>query len=171
MALFAFGGFGLFALVIGVVWGLKKHELLRNGLRAQGTVVDQYKSVTTSAEEARTRTGPSVSYYPVVEYRTAVGATIRFRGATGSGVPDYETGTPVTVAYRADNPYEAQILGFSQFWLGPVVVTVAGLLFFLMGVGAFFVIGSSDRSLEAQNLVRLEIDPQLRTQCQTGMPQ
>jgi len=155
MALFSVGGFGLFALVIGVVWGLRKHELFRSGLRTQGTVVDHYKSVSTSVGDPWNRTGPDVSYFPVVEFQTAAGAAIRFRGATGSGVPEYDTGALVTVAYQPDKPKEAQILNFSQFWLGPVVVIVAGLLFFLMGVGAFFLIGSSDRHLEsAQDLIR-----------------
>ena len=155
MALFTVGGFGLFALVIGIVWGLKKYELFRSGLRTQGTIVDHYKCVSTSVGDPRNRTGPDVSYFPVVEFRTVAGAAIRFRGATGSGVPDYETGSLVMVAYRPDNPQEAQIVNFSQLWLGPLVVIVAGLLFFLMGVGAFFLIGSSDRHLEsAQNIVR-----------------
>jgi hypothetical protein len=96
-----------------------------------------------------------VSFFPVVEFRTSAGTAIRFRGATGNGVPDYETGQLVAVAYQPDNPQKAQIVSFSQFWLGPIVVTAAGLLFFLMGIGTFFLIGSSDQHQEsAQDLMR-----------------
>jgi hypothetical protein len=156
MALLIFGGLGLFALVAGVIWGFRRSELFRGGLRTQGVVVDQFKSVSsTVSDEKASSTGVSISYYPVVEFQTERGATIRFRGATGSGVPDYETGAVVTVVYRPNDPQQAKILSFSQFWLGPLVVTVAGLVLFLMGVGTFFLIGQSERRMdEAQELMR-----------------
>jgi hypothetical protein len=156
MALLTFGGLGLFALITGIVWGFRRSELLRSGQRTQGTVVDQFKSVSTTVGEGTARTtDTSISYYPVVEFLTQRGATIRFRGATGSGVPDYETGAVVNLVYRPDDPQQAKILSFSQFWLGPLVVTVAGLVCFLMGVGTYFLIGQSDRRMDAaQDLIR-----------------
>ena len=141
MALFTFGGLGLFALITGVVLGFKRSELLRSGLRTQGVVVDQFKSVSSTIGEGTARiTETSVSYYPVVEFLTQRGATIRFRGATGSGVPDYETGAVVKVVYRPDDPQQAKILTFSQFWLGPLVVTVAVSRRFFRGNADFILI-------------------------------
>jgi hypothetical protein len=155
MSLLVFGGLGLFALIAGIAWGLKRSELIWNGLQAEGVVVDNYKSVSASVEDEKARTGPKIAYYPVVEFKPEHGTTIRFRGSTGSGVPDYETGAVVRVVYRRENPAQVQILSFSQFWLGPLVVTIAGLLCFSMGTGAFFLIGQSDRSMQAaQELMR-----------------
>jgi hypothetical protein len=70
-------------------------------------------------------------------------------------VPEYEIGTRVTVVYQPGDPQQAKILSFSQFWLGPLVVSISGLLFFTMGVGAFFLIGQSDRRMDAvQEVIR-----------------
>jgi hypothetical protein len=160
MTLFIFGGLGLFALLAGVIWGFKRAEFLRSGVRAQGVVVDQFKSVSRAVddEDRKARTGPNISYYPVVEFASARGEAIRFQGSTGSGVPEYEIGTRVIVVYQPNDPQQAKILSFSQFWLGPLVVSIAGLVFFSMGVGAFFLIGQSDRRMDGvQELIRQQM--------------
>jgi hypothetical protein len=78
------------------------------------------------------------------------------------------------VAYQPDNPQKAQIVSFAQLWLGPVVVVAGGLLFFLMGIGSFFLIGSSDRHQEsAQDLIRRQFltrtDAVLSEQLESGV--
>jgi len=146
MALLLFGGMGLGALIGGLLWGKKRFLLSRNGLPGRGKVIENYKSETTSRKNGYDTT--DISYYPVVEFRTRSGETIRFRGSTGSGVPDYEAGAPVDVLYDPEKPHEAQISAFSQFWLGPMVVTIVGLIMFILGVGSFFMIGESDREMD-----------------------
>ena len=146
MVLFILGGLGLAALIGGLIWGAKRYYISTSGLHAQGIVVENYKSVSVNSDDSDRRSRSSVSYYPVVEFQTGQGEKIRFQGSTGSGTPDFEVGTPVEVIYKPQSPYEAQLAVFSQMWLGPVVVTVAGLIFLLMGVGSFFLIGSSDSS-------------------------
>lgn len=147
-ALLGFGGIGLIALISGLTWGWNRYALSSNGLRAQGRVVENHKSVSTtdsppgggSSGQIRNKY-TYVSYYPVVEFVTENGETIRFRGSTGSGVPDYEPGTPVEVIYDPAEPHSAQMTAFSQRWLGPLVVTCAGLVLIFMGIGGFFLIG------------------------------
>lgn len=146
MVLCIFGGLGLAALIGGLLWGAQRYALFSAGLQAKGRVVENYKSVYTGSD---TRTDDtSISYYPVVEFQDAQGQTIRFRGSTGSGAPEYEVGTPVEVLYDRENPYNAQLAAFSHLWLGPVVVSVAGFIFLVMGVAVFFLIGSSDKSMD-----------------------
>lgn len=150
MALILFGGLGLAALIGGLVWGGKRYLLSRGGVHIGGTVVENYESLTTVRRDDRSNAREmEVSYYPVVEFTTQQGETIRFRGSTGSAVPDYEVGTPVEVLYDPRNPYGAQMADFSQLWLGPAVVTGAGLIAFIMGVGVFFLIGQADRDMAA----------------------
>ena len=60
--------------------------------------------------------------------------------------PVIDTGTEVSVVYNPANPSEALIGDFTQTWLGPLVVSVAGLVFILMGIGAFSLMGDSDRA-------------------------
>jgi hypothetical protein len=144
MALLIFGGLGLAAIIGGLIWGVRRYALLHSGVRTQGKVVENYKGI--SIESTGRNPGVIESYYPVVEYRTTQGEAFRFRGSTGSGVPEFEVGTPVELVYNPKNPAEAQLVNFSQFWLGPVVVIAVGLVCFLMGTGSFFLIGGSDRS-------------------------
>jgi hypothetical protein len=144
MVLFLFGGLGLAALIGGLMWGAKRVALFRHGLPAQGKVVETYESRSTSDDDHA-----SVSYYPVVEFQTPDGRTHRFRGSTGSSTPDFEDGAMVTLRYNPQNPGEAQLVNFSQFWLGPVVITAAGLIALFLGVGSFFMMGDNDKGMDA----------------------
>ena len=144
MVLFLFGGLGLTALIGGLMWGSKRVALFRNGLPATGKVVETYRSSSTGDDDHT-----SVSYYPVVEFQTPDGQTHRFKGSTGSSTPDFETGAAVNLRYNPKNPSEAQLVNFSQFWLGPVVITAAGLIAMFLGVGSFFMMGGSDKGMDA----------------------
>jgi hypothetical protein len=136
MVLFIFGGLGLAALISGVVWGTKRISLYRNGLPATGKVVENYQSSSTDSDDHT-----SVSHYPVVEFQTPDSQTHRFKGSTGSSSPDFEEGARVKLRYNPKNPSEAQLVNFSQFWLGPVVITAAGLIALFLGIGSFLVFG------------------------------
>jgi hypothetical protein len=119
---------GLALIIGGVFWGIRRYSLLRRGLRAEGTVVEQL--VKDSAEQ-------STFYYPIVEFKTQGGETVRFRGGAGNaGGPQIQTGTTVDILYDPSKPSEAQINSFVQYWLGPLGVTVMGL--FIIGMGLFF---------------------------------
>ncbi len=119
------------------MWGGKRYSLSRGGLHVKGRVVENSKSVTTSSAGR-----DDVSYYPVVEFTTQKEEKIRFKGSTGMRTPEYEVGTPVDVLYNPANPNVAQMAVFSQLWLGPLVVTVLGLIMVSLGVGLYFVIGA-----------------------------
>jgi hypothetical protein len=54
---------------------------------------------------------------------------IRFRGSTGQrGISPYQQGQQVNVIYSRQDPWNAQIDNFEQFWLGPVGVGFFGLI-------------------------------------------
>ncbi|MEK7287089.1 MAG: DUF3592 domain-containing protein, partial [Elusimicrobiota bacterium] len=81
----------------------------------------------------------------IVEFKTDKGEKIRFKGGGSSDGSDYETGMKVQVVYDGDNPQDARVGDFMQFWLGPLGVTLFGLLFFLAGVFSFVGISSVDK--------------------------
>jgi hypothetical protein len=150
IALLIFGGLGLAALIGGVMWGLKRQSLTKQGVEARGKVVAQEEHASSGYRESRTGGYRNVkkSYSPVVEFVTTEGKTVRFTGSTGGvGEPIIETGTEVKVIYDPAAPADAQIVSFSQFWLGPLAVAVCGFIFLLMGAGGFFLIGGHDRSM------------------------
>jgi hypothetical protein len=149
LLLLIFGGIGLAALIGGVMWGQKRQSLVRNGVRAQGKVVAQEegRSPGTKGRVGSYRDA-SITYNPVVEFVTEAGQTVRFTGSSGGvGKPLIDTGTEVEVIYDPAEPSHAQIASFTQFWLGPLAVAGSGLVFLLMGVGGFFLIGSHDRGM------------------------
>ena len=152
--LVVFGGLGLAALSGGLLWGWNRLPLLQSGAHTTGVVVDQKERIssrTGMSQKSATSFGSTINYYPIVEFTDDSGETHRFEGSTGGGgKPIIATGTEVGVVYDPTDPSKAQIDSFAQFWLGPLVVAVCGLIFLLMGVGGFFLMGGSDRRMEEQ---------------------
>lgn len=139
MTLLLLGGMGLPILITGLVWGGKRYALSRNGLRAPGTVVENYKEVTKYSDKT------STSYYPIIEFTTQKEERIRFKGSTGMQSPEYEVGAPVDVLYDPADPNAAQMAAFPHLWLGPLVVTILGFIMVSLGVGLYFIIGADER--------------------------
>jgi hypothetical protein len=110
--------FALTLTICGAVWGLKRWRLRRNGVRTMGVVV------------GLSRNGVVRPYLtPIVEFKTDAGDAVKFRGSTGQrGVSPYQQGQHVKVIYLRQDPWNAQIDNFEQFWLGPVGVGFFGLI-------------------------------------------
>jgi hypothetical protein len=141
VALAIFGSVGLIAFVTGCVWGYQRFMLYRDGVSAQGIVVENRQSRSKDSDG-----NTSDSYYPVVEFDAQGGTKYRFTGSTGSSVADYEVGAKVSVRYDPHNPSSAQITDFAQFWLGPLGVGIFGFFFLLSGIGSFILIKDSDET-------------------------
>lgn len=145
VCLLMFGSVGLTMFSLGLGWGTKRYLLMKNGVRTTGTVVEIDESASTTSQSGRTIS--SRSYYPHVEFTAEDGKTYKFRGSTGSGLPEYEKGAKVELFYQRDNPWVAQVYDFEQFWLGPLAIGLFGFLFLVAGIGGFFLIQSSDREM------------------------
>jgi hypothetical protein len=144
VCLLAFGGVGLGALAAGLIWGSKRFQLHKNGVPVKGVVVELARSSSTETVDGRTRRTTSI--YPLVEFTPADGRPRRFQGSTGSSSPDYAVGQSVDVIYHREDPDQAQLADFTQFWLGPAAITVFGLFFLVFGFAGFFLIDGSDRT-------------------------
>ncbi len=78
-------------------------------------------------------------YRPTVEYMPMYGAASRVRSPSWSSV-QYGVGQPVEVRYNAARPGEARIAGGAAAQLlGNIIILFAGLAFFAMGAGVFYV--------------------------------
>jgi Protein of unknown function (DUF3592) len=110
--------FGMAAIVVlgGAIWSLNKALHAESyGVQTAGRVIlDSYDGG---------------DYYPVVEFRTADGKAVRFRGPIGSDPASYAEGEAVIVLYPPQHPEEAMIRGFQGLWLRPVAF--AGVAFIL----------------------------------------
>jgi hypothetical protein len=90
--------------------------------QATGTVVDNSYSTTQDG------TTVSGAYYPVVDFTTAAGETIRFTDGAGSLPPDYEIGATVPVLYDPAGVERPRLASWKRLWLVPTLFIVLGLL-------------------------------------------
>lgn len=90
--------------------------------RAQGTVVRLEKRESRES---------GTSYYPIVTFQDASGATQELFSSVGSFPPSHKVGDTVTVLYRAEEPRKAKLDNFFDVW---------GLAAITGGVGAFWLI-------------------------------
>jgi|GEM_PF-1258191 len=140
-----FGGVGIFALGAGLLWTARIHRLTTSGKAAQGALVGQRSASSTIyfkhgedvGEFGGTKFSSTyVNFFPIVEFRTEQGQTVRVEGGTDVAKSD-KTGTPVAVFYDPAKPSDAVIADFRQAWLGPLVVSAAGLVFLVCGLAGF----------------------------------
>ena len=104
---------------LGRVLGIRRH-----GLRTEGTVVDVQETLTSSN---------MLASYPVVEFSTAEGRTIRFTSRVSLPIV-IEAGQDVPVRYRSDNPERAVIDTVVRTWALPVTLLLAGPTALTIGI-------------------------------------
>jgi len=138
-----FFSIGLVLLIVAGVIYSSTSSFRREALTAPGTVIELSLERSSSSGG-----GTSSSYYPIVEYRTEEGETIRFRSSTGSNPPSFREGQQVTVRYRAETPYKAKIDTFGQMWLGVIIIGSIGVPFFILGT-IFLLIPARRKKLDA----------------------
>jgi hypothetical protein len=110
--------YGVTALAVGLIPGLRTRALLKRGARAEGVVVGT-KQVTRQGED-----GTSYSYHPVVRFTAPDGGQVVFTSSLGSPVaPDL--GTPVPVRYRPEDPHQAEV-DRAAAWVLPAAFGLVG---------------------------------------------
>ena len=110
-------------------WALKM-----KGVSARGILVDHRAEVVTHTDADTGRSSESSVYYPIVEFHTKDGRSVRFKSGTGSGPPSYKKGEAVPVRYYANDPTKAEIDSFLTLWGGSLIACVLGAAFFLGGI-------------------------------------
>ncbi|MBD1900248.1 DUF3592 domain-containing protein [Trichocoleus sp. DQ-A3] len=71
----------------------------------------------------------SRAYFPVFQFQTPNGETIKVESNMGSNPPGYEIGQSVPIIYSPNNPSEAEINSFWSLWFAAI---------FLLGMGGLF---------------------------------
>lgn len=109
---------GLALFVSGAVWGARRYLLLHSGARAEGAVLNYVPAARGSDSIA------------VIGFKSSDAVQHQFAASTFT---KYKDGARLEVIYQPDNPSAAVVNDFQQFWLGPVVTTLFGLFFLLLG--------------------------------------
>ena len=124
------GGIIFFIIGAGVLIGdsyIIKNTLsfLNNSEKTEGIVTDIVQS--------RSSDSGNYMYSPEVSFVDNSGKTISFTSNISSSVPTYRIGEKIPVIYNKENSQEAKINTLFQLWFGPALMTVLGIIFFLIG--------------------------------------
>ena len=84
---------------------------------------------------------PRRTTYPLVEFQTAGGQTVRFEARTGTPWAGQKSGQPVEVVYDPHNPQHAVVSSFVELWMPPLIFLAAGLSL-IAAVGLVALLGS-----------------------------
>lgn len=123
-----FGLGGLIALVIGLVWGYNSWQRTQTNVETQGVVVDLLESRDSDGDR---------TFRPVIEFVAENGLTYTLQSNFGRSDPP-EIGETIGVYYDRDDPNDASESSWLALWLGPLILTVMGSIFVIVGVGVAF---------------------------------
>jgi hypothetical protein len=112
---------GLGVSAIGLVLFVRTRAFLEHSQTAQGRYVDVSANDPTGVPE-RTVT------YPIVEFQTTDGRTIRFEARSGDLSAGRKVGQTVPVRYDPRDPSKAIVDTFVETWLPVLIPLLTGLL-------------------------------------------
>jgi Protein of unknown function (DUF3592) len=122
---YTFAGIGL-AMLVGAFFLYKNtSEFVSSATVVEGEVVDFETH----------RSDGSTMYAPVVNFYTKDNAPHQFVSSVSSNPASYDIGEKVEVLYTESNPQDAQINGVFSLYLGTIILSFIGGIFFLIGGG------------------------------------
>jgi len=116
--------FGLGAFIGTFFLYQSTQDFLKDAVAAEGSVIELVRSKSTD----------TVTYSPIVEFKTKSGLSVEFQSSTGSNPASYFVGEKVGVLYIYSSPNSAKINSFSSLWGASVAVGVFGGIFFIIGL-------------------------------------
>ncbi|HXY24963.1 MAG TPA: DUF3592 domain-containing protein [Candidatus Acidoferrum sp.] len=97
-------------------------------------------AATTTGRVIRLQPGSSrhgTVYYPVVQFVTPDEQKITVKGSNGSRPAAFHVDDPVEVLYDPDDPHQAYINTFMEFWGSPIILFGLGAVFAAIPSGMF----------------------------------
>jgi len=114
---------GLGVTTIGAVLLARTRAFVRRAATAQGRYVGAAWGDSASDLDVT----PQRTAYPLVEFQTADGQTIRFEARTGTPWAGRKSGRPVEVIYDPQNPQHAVVHSSFEMWLPALIFLTVGL--------------------------------------------
>ena len=121
LCIFVIAGLGVTA--IGAILLARARAFLRRATTARG----RYVGATWGDSASDLTVTPRRTAYPLVEFQTAGGQTIRFEARTGTPWAGQKAGRPVEVVYDPQNPQHAVVNSFVELWLPALIFLTVGL--------------------------------------------
>lgn len=78
-----------------------------------------------------------IHYKPLIEFIDKNGKRIEFSSSSSTNPLSYNVGEKIEILYNPKSPNDAEIKGFFSIWGGTIMLGVAGLIFFSIGVLSF----------------------------------
>lgn len=119
---------GVVFLGIFIVMTSNNINFLNKSSISKGIVVDFERQTSSKGKS---------SYYPVVEYKTLKGETVRFTENLSTSFSP-QINSVVEVVYNSENPNEAKINSFAYLWFGPSILAFMAVIFISIGGISFF---------------------------------
>ena len=142
---------GIICGIIGVVMLISNIALVANGVKTTGTVVDMRTDVDTEPaftdeDGVRHPAETSTSYFPIIEFKTEDGKTVRHTSSFGSDTQP-TIGTTRAMIYDKGNPDRAQEDSAGNLWILPIALILFGLLALGAGIIGFILIKKAAKAL------------------------
>jgi len=121
---YTFAAAGIVLLIVAFLSYAHTKDFLEDALTTEGTVV---QLIATEFEN-------SVTYRPLVEYKTRIDKMVKFTSPIGSNPPSYTKGEMVVVIYHDAWPEKARIDSFFSLWGFSLIFSILGSIFLIVGV-------------------------------------
>ena len=95
---------------------------------------EKIEGVVTNIISSRSSDG-DIMYSPEVTFTDASNKNVTFKSNISSTVAGYTVGEKVPVIYNKSNSQNAKINTFFQLWFGVIIMSILGVIFFLVGLG------------------------------------
>ncbi len=108
------------AILIGAYLSYQSTEsFLLQATKTEGTVIELVQS------------SPKSAFYPIVQFISQNGQTIKFKSSNGKKPPKYSKGQKIEVLYQITEPQNAKINDFASLWSLTTIASIIGGVFFL----------------------------------------
>lgn len=107
---------GACCLILSAIFAIGRAFFIRNAIAATGSVV--------RLEERFNADTQSVEYAPVFGFTAKDGRNYTISSQIATSPPEFVVGDKVRILYSRNNPQEARIASFWQFWFLPVVLAL-----------------------------------------------
>ena len=95
---------------------------------------EKTEGVVTNIIQSRSSDSGNYMYSPEVSFVDNNEKTISFTSNVSSNVSTYKMGDKIPVIFNKENSQDAKINTAFQLWFGPALMTVLGIIFFLIGL-------------------------------------
>lgn len=140
---FIFSLMGLIFAVLGIKFVSDNLKFIETSEKTSGTVIEL---IEKKSDDGYTY-APKITFLDKADSRE-----ITFISQTSSNPPAYKVGENLNIIYDPNNPEKAKIDSFFNLWLGEILFSAIGLIFFIIGI--FVLVSAIKRKRDVEWLMQ-----------------